>query len=315
MHEIHVVGSCNMDLVMHVESLPATGHTVLGGTFQQVSGGKGANQAVAAKRAGGNVVLHAAVGMDEYGDALLRQYNNDGIDCANVIRDAHHQTGTAVILVDVRGENLIAVASGANQHVKAPQNLTNAGVMLLQGEIQIQAIYDSLLLAGESDIPVILNNAPVVTIPEMYRSAIDFLIVNEHEAGMMTETVISDRQTAFAAASRLHSDGYRRVIVTLGADGVICSSGDERLYHPAYDVNPVDTTAAGDTFCGAFATRYVYGDTLTAALAYASAAAARSTQRLGAQSSIPTSLEIDQFLAANPTMRNGSLHVEPILAW
>lgn len=304
MREIHVVGSCNMDLVMQVADLPAPGHTVLGGSFHHVSGGKGANQAVAARRAGGSVVLHAALGMDAYGDELFHLYEADGIDCSHILRDAHHPTGTAVILVDRRGENLIAVASGANLSVMPPTPDTSAGVFLLQGEISTETIYGTIDLAVDACIPVILNNAPVVDIPESRRASIDILIVNEHEAGMMTKTKVTDRASAESAISLLRAQGYPCVMITLGAGGVVCSHRDEMLFQPAYLVNPVDTTAAGDTFCGAFAARYVSGDSLEAAIAYASAAAACSTLKFGAQSSIPDVAQTVEFLASKPSLRS-----------
>ncbi|MEY3602790.1 MAG: ribokinase [Armatimonadota bacterium] len=304
MREIHVVGSCNMDLVMQVAELPAPGHTVLGGSFHHVSGGKGANQAVAARRAGGSVVLHAALGMDAYGNELFHLYEADGIDCSHILRDAHHPTGTAVILVDRRGENLIAVASGANLSVMPPTFVSNAGVFLVQGEVSPETIYGTIDLAVDACIPVILNNAPVVEIPESRRASVDILIVNEHEAGMMTNAEVTNRATAESAISLLRDQGYPCVIVTLGAEGVVCSHGDEMLFQPAFHVNPVDTTAAGDTFCGAFAARYVSGDSLATAIAYASAAAACSTLKFGAQSSIPDVAQTDEFLASKPALRS-----------
>lgn len=304
MREIHVVGSCNMDLVMQVADLPAPGHTVLGGSFHYVSGGKGANQAVAARRAGGSVVLHAALGMDAYGDELFHLYEADGIDCSNVLRDPHHPTGTAVILVDRRGENLIAVASGANLSVKPPTIVSNAGVFLVQGEVSTETIYGTIDLAVDAGIPIILNNAPVVEIPESIRPSVDILIVNEHEAGMMTSTDVTNRVSAESAISHLRNQGYSCVIITLGAGGVVYSNGDEIHFQPAFHVHPVDTTAAGDTFCGAFAARFGSGDSIPAAIEYASAAAACSTLRFGAQSSIPDVAQTDEFLASKPALRS-----------
>jgi ribokinase len=242
--------------------------------------------------------------MDAYGDELFHLYEADGIDCSHILRDAHHPTGTAVILVDRRGENLIAVASGANLSVMPPTPDTSAGVFLLQGEISTETIYGTIDLAVDACIPVILNNAPVVDIPESRRASIDILIVNEHEAGMMTNAEVTNRASAESAISLLRDQGYPCVIVTLGAGGVVCSHADEMLFQPAYLVNPVDTTAAGDTFCGAFAARYVSGDSLEAAIAYASAAAACSTLKFGAQSSIPDVAKTDEFLASKPALRS-----------
>ena len=298
-----MVGSCNMDLVMQVAQLPAPGHTVLGGRFQHASGGKGANQAVAARRAGGNVVLHAALGRDTYGDELLGHYKTDGIDCSNIYRDEHHSTGTAVILVDGSGENLIAVASGANLSVKPPTSAKNVGVFLLQGEIPPETIFRTINLALDAHIPVILNNAPVVDIPANLRAAVDVLIVNEHEAEAMTGIDVRNRESAERAISCLRGLGYPCVLVTLGPGGVLCSHRDEILFQPAFLVNPVDTTAAGDTFCGAFAARYVSGDPLDAAITFASAAAACSTLKVGAQPSIPDNAQTNEFLASKPGFR------------
>jgi len=302
MREIHVVGSCNMDLVMQVQILPAPGHTVLGGSLLQISGGKGANQAVAAKRAGGTVVLHAALGDDAYGDNLLSQYVGIGIDCSSVIRVPSCLTGTAVIVVDSRGENLIAVASGANVHVSPPSPTTNVGAYLLQGEISPDAIFKTIDVASKNSIPVIFNNAPVVSIPERYRAGIYVLIVNEHEASMMTDSVVNDRASAECAMEVLRRQGFRLVIITLGAAGIVWSCGDNVSFQPAFIVNPLDTTAAGDTFCGAFTTRFVAGDSLGDALYYAAAAAALSTLTVGAQPSIPDDAAVVRYLASKPLM-------------
>ena len=287
---------------MQVATLPAPGHTVLGGSFLQISGGKGANQAVAAKRAGGTVVLHAALGDDAYGDELLSQYVGSGIDCSNVIRVPNCPTGTAVIVVDGRGENLIAVASGANVHVSSPTPMNNVGAYLLQGEISPEAIFKTIDVAYENNIPVIFNNAPVLPIPERYRPGIHVLIVNEHEASMMTDSVVNDRPSAECAAEVLTRQGFRLVIITLGAAGIVWSCGEVVSFQPAFIVNPVDTTAAGDTFCGAFAARFVAGDSLTDAMQYASAAAALSTLMMGAQTSIPSDDAIVGYLASKPLL-------------
>lgn len=287
---------------MQVATLPAPGHTVLGGSFLQISGGKGANQAVAAKRAGGTVVLHAALGDDAYGDELLSQYVGSGIDCSNVIRVPNCPTGTAVIVVDGRGENLIAVASGANVHVSSPTPMNNVGAYLLQGEISPEAIFKTIDVAYENNIPVIFNNAPVLPIPARYRAGIHVLIVNEHEASMMTDSVVNDRPSAECAAEVLTRQGFRLVIITLGAAGIVWSCGEVVSFQPAFIVNPVDTTAAGDTFCGAFAARFVAGDSLTDAMQYASAAAALSTLMMGAQTSIPSDDAIVGYLATKPLL-------------
>ena len=301
MREIHVVGSCNMDLVIQVTGLPAPGTTVLGGIFHQISGGKGANQAVAASRAGGNVVLHAALGSDGYGDELLDKYIADGIDCTKVIRDTGQPTGTAVIIVDGSGENLIAVASGANMSVVPPGTSGNVGAYLLQGEINPDAIHKTIEIASQARIPVIFNNAPVMMVPEQYRSSIDVLIVNEHEAEMMSGIAVLCRESAEHASAHLCAQGYRRVVITLGAAGTVSSMGDQVEFQPAFPVNPVDTTAAGDTFCGAFTARYVAGDTFVDAIRYAAAAAALSTLTVGAQSSIPNNAQTAAFLASRST--------------
>ena len=287
---------------MQVARLPAPGHTVLGGSFLQISGGKGANQAVAAKRAGGTVMLHAALGDDAYGDNLLSQYVGTGIDCSNVTRVSNCPTGTAVIVVDGRGENLIAVASGANVRVSPPPPMNNVGAYLLQGEISPEAIFKTIDVASQNNIPVIFNNAPVVSIPERYRPGIHVLIVNEHEASMMTDSVVNDRPSAECAAEVLTRQGFRLVIITLGAAGIVWSCGEVVSFQPAFIVNPVDTTAAGDTFCGAFAARFVAGDSLTDAMQYASAAAALSTLMMGAQTSIPSDDAIVGYLASKPLL-------------
>ena len=305
MANIHVVGSCNMDLVMQLPNLPGPGNTVTGGILHQLLGGKGANQAVAAARSGASVVMHGAVGKDAFGAAVTQGLIGDGIECTFIQNNHGMATGTAVILVDQRGENLIGVASGANRNVKPPSklHLIDAGAVLLQSEIPIEVIMTTMEAASKAHVPIIFNNAPAMGVPPEALASVHVLIVNEHEAALMTGLTVHDRPSAMQAANTLRASGVRCVIVTLGPAGCAVSSVDTVFDLPSFVVDTVDTTAAGDTFCGAFTARFVAGDTLAEATVYASAAAALSTTILGAQPSVPTEVAVRAFLASAPTQR------------
>jgi len=293
---LYVVGSANMDLVVRAPRLPGPGQTVLGTDLLRTPGGKGANQAVAAARLGADVCFVGAVGSDPFGTELVDALRADGIDLSKVVTIADRASGTALIVVDEQGENQIAVAPGANAalstaHVSAAlRDLRAADVVLLQFEIPLATVHHACRLASERGARVILNAAPATQIENELLALIDVLIVNAGEAAILSQQSDVER-----AAATLSQRGPPVVIVTRGADGLLLTEGSATTHVPAQRVDVVDTTAAGDAFCGAFAAALAEGQTPHTAAIFASVAAALATTRLGAQASLPTRKEVAAF--------------------
>ena len=283
-----IVGSVNADLVVSVSRLPRAGETVTGGTFARHGGGKGANQAVAAARAGADVAMVGAVGADDLGDEALRELAAEGIDVAGVARLDGVATGVAAIVVDERGENLIAVASGANAQLEAPvveeavARLLGAGtrgVVLLSHEVPEDAVLAGIRAARAGGWQVVLNPAPARALPDDVDGVV--LTPNAHEA-----RVLAREQDVEAAGRALAARTGAPVLVTLGAEGALLLDGDgERLSALAVDV--VDTTGAGDAVNGALAAELAAGRALRDAARFALAAAALSTRVPGARAGMP----------------------------
>jgi ribokinase len=296
---IVVLGSANVDLIMRLPALPAVGQTVGGGAFMQAWGGKGANQAVAAARAGGRVTFIACVGEDAPGQAMLQQFRGDGIDVSRAKVAPDSATGSAMILCDARGENLIAVAPGANARLSADDVdacadvITAAGMLILQMEVPSAANARALAVAARGRVPVLFNYAPVHPRDLPVTPAMSVLVVNETEASGLVDAAVTDADSAFAAARSLRRHGPRLVVVTLGRHGACAVSDEGELHAPALPVTAVDSTAAGDTFCGALAVALVEKQPLGEALRFATAAAAICVTRPGAQPSIPTRQQIE----------------------
>ena len=295
MAQVAVLGSANMDLVVTVDRAPGRGETVHGSAFATVPGGKGANQALAAARAGGVVSFAGAVGADDYGAQIRSLLVDDGVDVSG-LATAAGATGTAHITVDASGANSIVVVSGANATVRALTDahrsaIARADVLLLQLELPMAAVVEAARFARSSGVTTVLTAAPVVPLPDALLDAIDVIVANEHEA-----TALAGGAEPIASAHALARPG-RDVLVTLGAAGVVyVQAGAPALSVPAFAVEAVDTTAAGNTFVGTFAVARAEGMALTGALRWASAAAALSVQRLGASASMPRRAEIDAFL-------------------
>jgi ribokinase len=303
---IVVVGSANTDLVVRVPALPRPGETVLGGTFAQVGGGKGANQAVAAARAGGAVTFVAMLGPDDLGDAALAAYRAEGIDTRFIGRAAGCASGVALILVDDTGENCIAVASGANDALTpaaveaAREAIETADVVLVQLEIPLDTVRATVALASAAGRPVILNPAPARPLEAELLARVAVITPNETEAELLTGIVVADATAAAAAATRLRAAGPAAVL-TLGPRGCLVVADDGPRPIPGHAVTPVDTVAAGDVFNGSLAVALAEGRDLAAAAAFANAAAAISVTRHGAQASAPRREEIEARLAAAET--------------
>jgi ribokinase len=293
MTNVIVVGSVNADLVVSVAELPRAGETVTGGTFARHGGGKGANQAVAAARAGARVAMVGAVGADDLGDEALRELAAEGIDVAAVARLDDVPTGVAAIVVDARGENLVAVASGANAAIDAAV-VEDAvppgdGVVLLGHEIPEAAVVAGIRAGREAGRRLVLNPAPARRLADDLEGVL--LTPNAHEARALT-----GEEDVEAAARALAARTGAPVLVTLGAEGALLLDGDvERL--PAPTVKVVDTTGAGDAFVGGFAAGFVRsgGDVLVAAR-HGNAVAALSVTKFGTAPSMPTQKEIERFL-------------------
>lgn len=304
---IVVVGSLNMDLVVRLPEIPRPGETRLGGTFATFPGGKGANQAVAAARLGARVTLIGRVGDDAFGRELIKSLAAEGVDCAHVGLDPHAPTGVALIQVDARGENSIAVASGANfelneSHLRdAWSRIDPPDWLVMPLETPIETVHSAARLARSAGAGVILNPAPARPLPDDLLALVDVLIPNQHEAAILTGRSGHTDQDVRSAAAELRGRGAASVIVTLGQRGALVLDGrsDSLSMIPAYPVEASDTTAAGDCFVGALAVALAERRPLPAAAAFACAAAAISVTRPGAQPSMPRRAELDAFLAAH----------------
>lgn len=282
MGKVLVVGSANTDMVVQVPHLPAPGETVLGGTFQQMPGGKGANQAVAAARLGAEVTLIACVGADPLGDATVQAWEAIGINTAHVVRSRTAATGVALITVDAHGENSIAVASGANHELQpqhlAPEAFGEADVVLLQLEVPVATVAAAVAMGHTQGCCVMLNPAPAQALPAQLLEKVHILTPNSHEFHQMSGA--AKEHEAAAWRERL---GVTHLIVTQGAKGAAWYSEVGIKTIAAHDVEAVDTTGAGDVFNGALAASYASGLSMRAALTQASAAAAFSVTQAGAQ--------------------------------
>jgi ribokinase len=297
-----VVGSSNVDLIMKMERLPRPGETVTEAEFTQVFGGKGANQAVGAARAGADVTFVGCVGDDAYGGQVIESLKKDGIDTRFLFQAEGVATGTALIMVDSRGENCISVAPGANYrltsaHVdRAREAIEEATVLVAQCEILPETLDHVIDVGSRLGKLTLLNLAPARPLDAATLSKLGALAVNETEAEYLTGLPVRTDAEVEAAASALLRQGPKIVMVTLGARGTwVAVEGHQGLV-PGFEVEATDTTAAGDVHCGALAVGLVEGQALLDAVAFANAAAALSVTRLGAQPSAPSRPEIDAFL-------------------
>ncbi len=300
---IVVVGSINIDLVASAEKIPVAGETVRGTDFQVHPGGKGANQAVAISRLGYPVQLVGKVGTDAFGEQLRSYLLDAGVDVTAVER--HEGTsGVAMIAVSPRGENSIVVIPGANAHVTPAfldahrQTIRGAGIVLAQLEIPIETVEHLARICAEEGIPLMLDPAPAHKLPSAIFRHLRWFTPNETEAAFFSEDAIQGEPAQIAKA--LLEAGVEGVVLKMGSRGVYLASGDHLSQAlPAFAVKAVDTTAAGDAFNGAFATALMLGMVQVEAARFASAAAAVSVTRAGAQPSMPTRSEVDEMLGAH----------------
>jgi len=301
--KVVVVGSSNVDLLMKMPRLPKVGETVTDCVFAQVFGGKGANQAVGAARAGGDVVFVSCVGDDAYGGQVIDSLRGDGIDTRFVSREPGVASGTALIMVGGEGENYLAVAPGANYrltpaHVdRAREAIDAAAIVISQCEILPATLDHVIAIGAELGKPVMLNLAPARKIADASLARLAYLSVNETEAEFLTGLKVATERDVETAAEALLAKGPKTVVLTLGARGAYVAADGVRALVPGFTVEAVDTTAAGDVHCGALAVALVGGRPLLEAVRFANAAAALSVTKLGAQPSAPKREDIEALLS------------------
>jgi len=300
---IIVVGSSNTDMIVKVPRIPKPGETIIGGEFSTAAGGKGANQAVAAARAGGEVAFVARVGMDMFGDKALEGFKKDNLNIDYVVKDPNAPSGVAEIFVAEDGENSIAVASGANANL-SPADIKNAesviadsDILVMQLEIPLETVNAAAEVARAHGVSIILNPAPAQPLPDELLANVTILTPNESEAEILTRVAVNDEKSARQAAKVLHGKGVNTVMITMGAQGVYVSGKEFTGIVPTLTVKAVDATAAGDVFNGALAVALAEKMPLREAVSFANTAAALSVTKLGAQPSAPTREEIKKALA------------------
>lgn len=303
MTKIIVLGSSNTDMIVKVPRIPAPGETILGGKFVQAAGGKGANQAVAAARSGGDVTFIANTGDDNFGKEAIEGFKNEGINTKFIFVDEDTPSGVALIFVGEDGENSIAVASGANgtmtpaQIRKIEDVIAGGDILLTQLETPLETVEEAINIANINGVKVILNPAPAQSLSDDLLKRIDIVTPNQTEAELLTSIPVTDEESAKKAAESLLSKGVETVILTLGSEGAFVMSNDIQRTIPGFKVKAEDTTAAGDTFNGALAVGLADGKPIEEAIRWAHAAAAISVTRMGAQPSVPNQKEIQDFIS------------------
>lgn len=301
-NQIVVIGSTNTDMVVKAPRLPQPGETIIGGTFLMNPGGKGANQAVAIARLGGDISFISKTGQDVFGRQSRKHFEQENIDISSVFTDPENPSGVALITVDEHAENCIVVASGANANLNpedintAKSTIERADIVLMQLETPMKTVAYAAELAGGMNKKVILNPAPGCPLPPDLLRHLYLITPNETETEIITGIKIVDRESAVKAAIAIVEKGTSNVIITLGSKGSLVYSEGEAKFISAYKVDAVDTTAAGDVFNGALVVALSEGKNLFEAAHFATKASAISVTRLGAQSSAPYRSEVDKLV-------------------
>jgi ribokinase len=299
--KIIVIGSCNTDMVIKSDRLPIPGETVIGGVFLMNPGGKGANQAVAAARMGGKVTFISKTGNDVFGKQSVELYNTEGINTDYIFSDPKNPSGVALITVDANGENCIVVASGANASLcpgdieSARTEIESGTLVLMQLEIPIETVEYAAEMANKKGIRVILNPAPARALSDKLLKGLYILIPNKNEAEILSGIKVSDWTSARKASDAISAKGVKNVVITLGSLGALIKEGSEYYIVEATKVTTIDTTAAGDTFCGALCVGLSEGKSIVDSVAIACKASALTVTRMGAQSSIPYRNELSSL--------------------
>ncbi|WP_343343719.1 ribokinase [Terrisporobacter petrolearius] len=300
MKNICVIGSLNMDLVVNVDTMPKPGQTLLGGNFKEVPGGKGANQAVAMARLEGNISMIGKVGNDSFGKTLIEALNNDNVN-TNHVHIANCSTGVAFITVDKNAQNAIVVAPGANFQLtkddidKNINCIKNSDIVVIQLETPLETVKYALQVAKDLNKYTILNPAPAVKLDDEIIKNVDLLTPNETELEIISEIKIENEDDIINAASKVIEKGVKELIVTLGSKGSLYINEEKSFFKSACKVEAVDTTAAGDSFTGALAVALSNNKTMEEAMDFASKVGALSVMKEGAQSSLPTLKDVDNF--------------------
>ena len=304
--QILVLGSVNADHVLRVNEFPRPGETVTGSSYKIISGGKGANQAVACARLGGKTQFMACVGDDAFGRQIIRQLSDDNIDTRAVEQISHVNTGVALIFVDGKAENCIGIAGEANNYldenfvVKYQASIAESDYLLMQLETPEDGLLAAAKIAKNHNTSVVLNPAPAKPLSDDLLSCIDIITPNQTEAEVLTGVKVQDQDSAACAAAVFHDKGIHLVIITLGSKGAFISQKQNgSLFQEiisAYPVEPVDTTAAGDTFNGGLLVALTEGSDIVDAVRFANGCGALSVMRYGAQTSIPTRADVDLLI-------------------
>ena len=303
---IAVVGSLHMDLTVKAETIPHIGETVLGREFKMAPGGKGANQAVAAAKLGANVTMIGRVGTDPFGDSLIRNAVGHGINVDFITPDPEMYTGLALIIVDRKGENIIAVAPGADLKCtredidRADSAMKSADILLTQLETPLPVVQYAINKAFKYGVKVILNPAPAHKLPTDLLKKVYILTPNEREAAELSGVQIRDLNSAKMAVDVLIEKEAGKVALTMGRKGALVGTKEKKTRIRTLKVSPVDTTGAGDAFCGALAVAASTGKKLEEAVAYANCAGALKTTKMGAQEALPTREELEKFIKKMP---------------
>jgi ribokinase len=296
--KIIVIGSCNTDMVIKADRLPIPGETVIGGTFLMNPGGKGANQAVAAARMGGKVTFISKTGNDVFGRQSIELYNSEGINTNYIYSDPKNPSGVALITVDAKGENCIAVASGANASLSpadiesSKSEIETADLVVMQLEIPIETVEYAAELAHKKGIPVILNPAPARSLSGKLLKMLYLITPNETEAEILSGIKVSDWERARQASDVISAKGVNIVVITMGSLGAFIKENNKYHIVEATPVKAVDTTAAGDCFCGSLCVGLSEGLSIVDAVKMAAKASAIAVTRMGAQSSMPYRKEL-----------------------
>jgi ribokinase len=302
MKQIAVVGSFVMDLIARVDAFPNDGQTIIGGAFLCLPGGKGANQAVAASRLGGSVQMFGRVGTDGYGETFLNVFKEANIDISYVKKLAEFPTAVGLIQIDNRAENRIVVIPGANYGytetdlMADSEAIFKSDLVVTQLELRHEVTYKLIELCFEQGVPIVLNPAPAVKIPNEILKKVTYLTPNETELEILTDLKIETLDDAKIAITKLLMLGIKVVIATLGKNGALIGSNDGFRHIPGYTVEAIDTVAAGDSFNGALAVGIVEGKPMTDIVAYANAVGALTVTKHGAIPSLPYTSEVDAFM-------------------
>lgn len=302
MKKILVIGSFMTDLVVQSDRFTQEGETIIGNSFNQFTGGKGANQAVAAARLGGNVEIIGELGKDSFGEDQIKSLKENNIKHDHVLFTEKVRSGIGNPQLDKFGHNRIVVIPGANMELK-PEDLDKltdtiqgSDIIVLQLEIPIETVYRAIELGSKFNKKIILNPAPARELDTKYAASVDIIAPNEHEAALLTDVDTSTQKGIEKAADILLGEGYRNVLITLGDQGSYFKNAEVEYSVPAFKVTAVDTTAAGDSFIGAFAYGLVKDQTIEDAMRYAAASSAIAVTKMGAQPSLPSKKEVDNFL-------------------